>query len=121
LLVVALALYRHHSIGEGVGDLDLALRDAQILFVSKSAVAHARKKFRALPEVGQARVTTVSNQLARKRVLLISLFDSKRYKAADIAACYRRRWQIETSYRELKQTIPGMALMLRSRAVDGGY
>lgn len=81
----------------------------------------ARKKCPGLPEVWQARAITVIDQSARKRVLLTSLFDRKRYKAADIAACYARRWQIETTYRELKQTMMGMALTLRSRTADGVY
>jgi hypothetical protein len=81
----------------------------------------ARKKCPSLPEVWQARAITVLDHSARKHVLLTSLFDRKRYKAADIAACYTRRWQIETSYRELKQTMLGMALTLRSRTVEGVY
>jgi len=81
----------------------------------------ARKKCPTLPEVWQARVITVIDQSARKHILLTSLFDRKRYTAADIAACYTRRWQIETSYRELKQTMLGMALTLRSKTVDGVY
>jgi hypothetical protein len=81
----------------------------------------ARKKCPSLPEVWRARAITVIDQSARKKVLLTSLFDRKRYKATDIAACYTRRWQIETSYRELKQTMLGMALTLRSRTVDGVY
>lgn len=81
----------------------------------------ARKKCPGLPEVWQARAITILDQSARKRVLLTSLFDRKRYTAADIAACYTRRWQIETSYRELKQTMMGAALTLRSRTVEGVY
>jgi hypothetical protein len=48
-LVVALALYRHQSIGEVVDDLDLALPDAQVPFVSKSAVAQARQRLGSAP------------------------------------------------------------------------
>ena len=48
-LVVALALYRHQSIGEIVDDLDLALPDAQVPFVSKSAVAQARQRLGSAP------------------------------------------------------------------------
>ena len=81
----------------------------------------ARKKCPSLPEVWQARAITVIDQSARKQVLLTSLLDSKRYTASDIAACYARRWHIETSYRELKQTMLGMALTLRSKTVDGVY
>ncbi|WP_211463236.1 IS4 family transposase, partial [Collimonas silvisoli] len=48
-LVVALALYRHQSISEVIDDLDLALPDAQVPFVSKSAVAQARQRLGAAP------------------------------------------------------------------------
>ena len=53
--------------------------------------------------------------------MLTSLRDRRRFRPADIAACYERRWGIETSYRELKQTMLGAALTLRSRTVDGVY
>ena len=81
----------------------------------------ARKKCPDLPETWRARAITVIDQSARKHVLLTSLSDIKRYAAKDIAACYASRWQIETSYRELKQTMMGMALTLRSRTVEGVY
>lgn len=81
----------------------------------------ARHKCNALPEFWQARAITVLDQSARKHVLLTSLLERKRYPPADIAACYARRWHIETSYRELKQTMLGTALTLRSRTVEGGY
>lgn len=81
----------------------------------------ARKKSPDLPEFWQARAITVRDQHARSRVLLTSLHDGKRYTATDIAALYAKRWQIETSYRELKQTMLGSALTLRSRTVGGVY
>ena len=81
----------------------------------------ARKRCPSLPEHWRARAITIIDQGARKHVLLTSLLDHKRYTAKDIAACYSRRWQIETSYRELKQTMMGMALTLRSRTVQGSY
>jgi hypothetical protein len=81
----------------------------------------ARLKCPELPEFWQARAVTVLDERARKQILLTSLTDRKRYKAADIASCYARRWQIETSYRELKQTMLGVALTLRSKTVDGTY
>jgi hypothetical protein len=52
----------------------------------------ARKKSPDLPEFWRARAITVIDQHACKHILLTSLFDRKRYKAADIAACYSRRW-----------------------------
>ena len=45
--------------------------------------------------------------------------DRQRFKADALAACYRRRWEIETSYRELKQSMLGEALTLRSRQPPG--
>jgi hypothetical protein len=47
------------------------------------------------------------------------LFDRRRFRAQDLADCYRRRWEIETSYRELKQSMLGEALTLRSRLPEG--
>ena len=81
----------------------------------------ARIKCPTLPEFWEARAITVIDAQARKRVLLTSLCDRRRYRAADIAACYERRWSIETSYRELKQTMQGTALTLRSKTVEGVY
>ncbi len=46
----------------------------------------AHKTCPSLPEVWHARAITVIDQSARKHVLLTSLLDRKRYKAADIAA-----------------------------------
>lgn len=81
----------------------------------------ARQKCQDLPEFWQARAVTVVDEHARKHVLLTSLLDRKRYTPGDIATCYARRWHVETSYRELKQTMLGSALTLRSKTVDGVY
>lgn len=81
----------------------------------------ARAKCAELPEFWEARAITVIDQQGRKRILLTSLRDRRRYKTADIANCYTRRWGIETSYRELKQTMLGSTLTLRSKTVDGVY
>ena len=55
----------------------------------------------------------------KERTLLTSLLDRRRFKAEDLAECYRRRWEIETSYRELKQSLLGSALTLRSQQPTG--
>jgi len=81
----------------------------------------ARAKCAALPEFWEARAFTVVDEQGRERVLLASLRDRRRYKPADVAKCYERRWGIETSYRELKQSMLDSALMLRSKTVDGVY
>ena len=79
----------------------------------------ARTKCPELPEFWEARAITVVDQQARKRVLLTSLHERRHYKPADIANCYDKRWGIETSYRELKQTMLGTTLILHSKTVDG--
>lgn len=81
----------------------------------------ARTKCPALPEYWEARAITVIDSPTRKRVLLTSLRDRRRYRPADMAACYARRWNIETSYRELKQVMLGNAFTLRSKTVEGVY
>jgi hypothetical protein len=91
------------------------------MMVAMRVSPQARKKCPALPEVWHARAITVLDEKGNKHVLLTSLSDRKRYTANDIATCYKRRWQIETSYRELKQTMMGMALTLRSRTIEGVY
>jgi len=79
----------------------------------------ARKKCPSLPEYWIGRLVKALDSQGRQRLLLTSLTDRRRFKAIDIVACYERRWQVETSYRELKQTMLGMALTLRSRTVEG--
>lgn len=81
----------------------------------------ARKKCPELPQYWEARAIQTIDARGRQRILLTSLTDRRRFKAADLAACYTRRWQVETSYRELKQSMLGMALTLRSKTVDGVY
>lgn len=81
----------------------------------------ARAKCPELPEFWEARAITAIDPQARRRTLLTSLRDRRRFRAADIAACYDKRWSVETSYRELKQSMLGMALTLRSKTVAGVY
>ena len=95
--------------------------DGEDCIVRMRVSPQARAKCAELPEFWDARAITIVDQQARKRVLLTSLRDRRRYKPADIARIYERRWGIETSYRELKQTMLGTALTLRSKTVDGVY
>lgn len=81
----------------------------------------ARTKCPELPEFWQARAVLAINAHGRERILLTSLTDRRRFKAVDIVSCYERRWQIETRYQELKQSMLGMALTLRSQTVEGFY
>jgi hypothetical protein len=53
----------------------------------------------------------------RQVTLLTTLTDHERYPADELAALYRRRWEIETNFRDLKETM-GMKT-LRCQTVDG--
>jgi hypothetical protein len=87
--------------------------------VEMAVSAAARKKDPTLPETWRARALRVVDDKGKISYLLTSLTDRKAFKAADVIACYSRRWRIETSYRELKHSMMGSALTLRSMTVDG--
>jgi hypothetical protein len=50
---------------------------------------------------------TIAERGRRTRVITLAttLLDPERYPAADVAALYGERWQIETNFRHLKQTL----------------
>jgi len=50
--------------------------------------------------------------------LITTLLDPLAAPAAELAALYHERWEAETAFAELKVTLPGERLMLRSRRVD---
>ena len=79
----------------------------------------ARAKAPELPEYWTARAVRMVSANGKARILLTSLMDRRRFKAEALAECYRRRWEIETSYRELKQSMLGEALTLRSQQSQG--
>lgn len=65
--------------------------------------------YAALPEaitVRELRYTiAVPGRRTRVVTLATTLLDEKRYPAAEVAALYGQRWQIETNLRHLKQTL----------------
>jgi hypothetical protein len=79
----------------------------------------ARKLDATLPETWRARALRIVDDKGKISYLLTSLMDRKAFKADDLIACYSRRWRIETSYRELKHSMLGSALTLRSMTVEG--
>jgi hypothetical protein len=79
----------------------------------------ARAKAPDLPEHWIARAVRMVSTNGKVRILLTSLLDRQRFKPEALAECYRRRWEIETSYRELKQSLLGEALTLRSQQPVG--
>src|SRR3954471_5505266 len=50
--------------------------------------------------------------------LITSLLDPESAPAAELAALYHERWEHEGAFAELKVTLPGRQLMLRSRRAD---
>lgn len=87
--------------------------------VEMTVSSAARKMDAALPKTWRARAIRVTDPKGNISYLLTSLTDKKAFKAADLIACYGRRWRIETSYRELKHSMMGSALTLRSMTVEG--
>lgn len=79
------------------------------------------EEFAALPP--SIIVRTIRYGLHRKGfrpksvTLLTTLIDHERYSAADLAALYGRRWEIETAYRHIKRTMNMRTL--RCKTVDG--
>jgi putative transposase len=73
-----------------------------------------------LPEaitVRELRYTiAVPGRRTRVITLATTLLDSQRYPAAEVAALYGQRWQIETNFRHLKQTLRMDALRCQSVA-----
>jgi Insertion element 4 transposase N-terminal/Transposase DDE domain len=51
--------------------------------------------------------------------LITTLLDPATAPAADVAACYAQRWEIENGYREIKVFTRGAGRVLRSRHPDG--
>jgi len=76
--------------------------------------SEARKANPQLPEYWQARAIETVSSTGRRRILLTSLLDAKAWPAQEIVQQYAQRWNIETSYRELKQELLGSELTLRS-------
>lgn len=72
-----------------------------------------------LPATWRARAIRIGDGTGKLAYLLTSLTDKKAFKAQEIVECYWRRWEIETSYRELKHTMLGPAHTLRSMTVEG--
>jgi len=77
--------------------------------------------FAALPKTIIVRELrfTISERGRRTRVITLAttLLDPKRYPAAELAALYGQRWQIELNFRHLKQTL--RMDVLRCKSVEG--
>jgi hypothetical protein len=72
-----------------------------------------------LPATWRARAMRIADGKGKLIYLLTSLTDRKLFRARQLVDCYWRRWEIETSYRELKHSMLGSAHTLRSMTVEG--
>jgi hypothetical protein len=93
--------------------------DEQDGIVEMRVSPSARKHDPSLPALWRARAIARTGPTGKSGYLLTSLTDRRRFPAESVRKCYLERWQIETSYREIKQTMMGMALSLRSHSVAG--
>jgi DDE family transposase/transposase IS4-like protein len=50
--------------------------------------------------------------------VLTTLLDPDEFPAGEIAACYARRWQVETAFLHLKKTVRGTGRVLRGRSPE---
>jgi hypothetical protein len=78
----------------------------------------AMKRDPTLPATWRARAVRIPDAKGEITYLLTSLGRGA-VKAKDLITCYFRRWEIETSYRELKHAMLGSAHTLRSVTVEG--
>lgn len=79
----------------------------------------AMKRDPTLPATWRARAIKIPDATGEISYLLTSLTERRTIKAKELIACYFRRWEIETSYRELKHAMLGSAHTLRSMTVEG--
>jgi hypothetical protein len=79
----------------------------------------AMKRDLTLPATWRARAIKIPDATGEISYLLTSLTERRTIKAKELIACYFRRWEIETSYRELKHAMLGSAHTLRSMTVEG--
>ena len=63
-------------------------------------------------------LTTSTGQFTSDCQLVTTLTDTARFPASDLAVLYHERWETETTYLELKSTIPG-GRVLRARTPEG--
>jgi hypothetical protein len=79
----------------------------------------AMKRDSTLSSTWHARAIKIPDAKGDITYLLTSLTDRRAIKAKEVIRCYFRRWEIETSYRELKHAMLGSAHTLRSMTVEG--
>lgn len=83
-------------------------------------VSHqARSANPSLPRRWEARAIRYQRRGFPPQILLTSLIDAERYPAAEIAALYHERWEIELGYDEVKTEMLDRQEAIRSRRPAG--
>lgn len=112
---------RHWLIPERKGTVRAELErygDGDCL-VQMKVSQQARKKNPQLPAHWQARVVTYEVQ-GKEKTVLTSL-PASHFSAEQVATLYHERWEIELGFRDIKSSMQGNALTLRSKTVDLVY
>jgi len=76
----------------------------------------ARKRNPGLPETWQVRAVTY--EVGGKEKTVFTSLPSARFSAQDIAKLYHERWEIELGFRDIKSSMHGNAMTLRSKKVE---
>ncbi|MCD9461082.1 IS4 family transposase [Marinibactrum halimedae] len=79
----------------------------------------ARKQHPYLGETWQARRVTYKTKTGHKTIL--TSLPATEYNAEAIALLYKERWEIELGFRDIKSSMQGNAITLRSKKVDLVY
>ncbi len=83
--------------------------------VEMTVSEEARRKDPSLPKTMEVRAIDYQRPGHEKQQLLTSLLDGKRYPAAEVAALYHERWELELGYDEIKTEMLEREESIRSR------
>ncbi|GAA1017854.1 IS4 family transposase [Acrocarpospora pleiomorpha] len=103
------------------GTLIQRLPDGSCL-VERRGYAKGERHLRVLVRLIEAEITIrLADGRTRRESykLMTTLIDHRAFPAADLMACYRQRWEIETALSGLKAVHKGSLRPLRSRTVTG--
>lgn len=95
-----------------------ALGPADML-VEVAVSKEARRKDTTLPSHYTARAITYQRKGFKPQRVLTSLTDHRRYPAAQVAALYHERWELEIGYDEIKTDLLDRRESIRSKNPDG--
>lgn len=87
--------------------------------VEMNVTTNARAANPTLPARWEVRAIRHERRGFRPQILLTSLLDSDRYPAAEIAALYHERWEMELGYDEVKTEMLERQEAIRSRKPSG--